>query len=315
MARCVLSPRILLSQNASIPGKNRLVRIGSARAMLSHCACQKEHSVYLSPCLWIPRHRFASSRFNTLVLLVLRLFYQASSFDSAASSSKRISTLKEAMTNGDKPRTDRNHCAASRGQRRVTSLEFFSAYERLSTADWLEKVLVQAESISAYKVVSMTWVKALTSPFSHEFIQFIVEDPTTSQRTRIAVGREETGDWVICGWNWASGDPPSHHYSLPLPLLSLNFHESDRPDIGSVSQLFAMVTERRPEYRLAREMCWWYAESIFEEMHSRYGCSIKEWKWAKYRYSFIVVTRLLQRRTLRRHAEAFKAQIANEMHY
>ena len=317
MARMMFSPRFLSSRgNSRINGCQQNIGIGSARAMLSNCTCRKEHSIYPSPCVWIPRHRFASSRFNTLVLLVLRLFYQASSFDlAAASSSSRISTLKEAKLNVAQQRSGRNNCAGSKEEYSRTSLGFFSAYERLSTADWLKKVLVQSELISTSKVVSMTWVKALTSPFSHEFIQLIVEDSTTGQRTRIAVGREETGDWVICGWNWASGDPPSHHYTLPLPLLSLDFHKSNRPDIVTVSQLFAMVTERRPEYRLSREMCWWFAETIFEEMHSRYDCSIKEWKWAKYRYSFIVVTKLLQRRTLRKHAEAFREQIATEMHY
>ncbi|KEF52015.1 uncharacterized protein A1O9_12005 [Exophiala aquamarina CBS 119918] len=219
------------------------------------------------------------------------------------------------MADEKQQRTDTNCCVRSGGQHRDASLQLSSEYERLSTADWLKQILARSESISTYEVVSMTWVKALTSPFSHEFIQFIVEDSTTRKRTRIAVGREETGDWVVCGWNWRSGDPPSHHYNLPLPLLSLNFHESNRPDICAVSRLFAMVTERRPEYRMVREMCWWYAETIFEEMHSRYGCSIKEWKWAKYRYSFIVVTRLFQRRALRKHAEAFRLQIANTMHY
>jgi hypothetical protein len=244
------------------------------------------------------------------VLLILRLFYQASSFDLASSSYGRVSTLKEAAADGSEWESDTMNYVGGHQQHRGSSLGFFSAYERLSTADWLKKVLVQYEQFSTYKVVSMTWVKALASPFSHEFIQFIVEDSTTGQRTRIAVGREETGDWVICGWNWASGRSPSHHYTLPLPLLSLSFHESDRPNIGSVSHLFAKVTERRPEYSLAREMCWWYAETIFEAMYSRYGGSIKEWKWAKYRYSFIVKTGILQRKVLTKHAEAFREQIA-----
>lgn len=315
MARWGSYNRFQVSRQEGLPSQLRLLRIGNARFMSRLCACRKGHATYFSPCLWFPRHRFASSRFNTAVLLILRLFYQASSFDLAGSSYGRISAFNEVPTDESERPFDTKNYVGRYQQRRGPSQGFFSTYEKLSTAEWLKKVLVQSEHFSTYNVISMTWVKALASPFSHEFIQFIVEDSTTGQRTRVAVGREETGDWVICGWNWASGRSPSHHYTLPLPLLSLSFDEFNRPNIGFVSQLFAKVTERRPEYSLAREMCWWYAETIFEEMYSRYGGSIKEWEWAKYRYSFIVKTGILQRKVLTQHAEAFKEQIANEMQY
>lgn len=316
MAPCGASrTQLLLSKRWSVPSRDQFATNGSGRAMSRLCACRKEASSSLSPCVWIPRHRFASSRFNTAVLLILRLFYQASSFDLGGPRSRSVSTAKEVPFNGNTWRADAGHHMTDCQQNIKTPLDFFSAYERLSTVDWRARALSHSEQFSTYEVVSMTWVKALASPFSHEFIQFIVEDSKTGQRTRIAVGREETGDWVICGWNWTSGDPPSPHYTLPLPLLSLVFHASKRPDMGAISRLLAKVSEKKPDYNLIREMCWWYAETIFEEMNSRYGGSIKEWKWSKYRYSFIVKTGIFRRKVLTEHAKDFRYQIANEMQY
>ncbi|KAK5050899.1 hypothetical protein LTR84_003458 [Exophiala bonariae] len=249
------------------------------------------------------------------MLLILRLFYQASSFDKGENRSWGDLNIKPPLGNSSISRIHHGSYMKSFRQSLEPSPNFFAAYERLSTTDWRDKALSHSEQFSTYRVISMTWVKALASPFSHEFIQFIVEHPTTYERTRVAVGREETGDWVISGWNWASGDPPSHHYTLPLPLLSLIFHKSNRPDIGSISHLLAKVTEKKPQYNLIREMCWWYAETIFEEMNSRYGGSLKEWEWSEYRYSFIVKTAILKRKVLTEHAEAFRVQIANEMQY
>lgn len=315
MASCHLRTQIFRSNRRCFQDWARPTINGNGRAISRLCDCRKAVSNAFSPCMWIPRHTFASSRFNTVMLLILRLFYQASSFERGEKRSWGVSSINHAPVKQNMRQTGPESAIKSFRQIHQPPPEFFSAYERISTIEWRDKALSHSEQFSMYKVVSMTWVKALASPFSHEFIQFIVEHPGTRGRTRIAVGREETGDWVICGWNWGSGDPPSHHYTLPLPLLSLTFHESDRPDIGSISHLLAAVTEKKPQYNLIREMCWWYAETIFEEMNSRYGGSVKEWEWSKYRYSFIVKTGILKRKVLTDHAEAFRHQIANEMQY
>lgn len=134
----------------------------------------------------------------------------------------------------------------------------------------------------------------------------------------MVAGREDSGDWVYVGWNWQSGQVPNDHYILPLPLLTLTFgcETGGRlPDVHSLAQLLAATTERQPYYTFHREMCWWYAETVFDGMFSKYGGSVKEWEWAKYRYSFIVKTSLLRRKVLTEHAERFKSELMEGMEY
>lgn len=200
-----------------------------------------------------------------------------------------------------------------------TASEFapiFKTFSRFSTQEWLTMVLANPENFKTLKIKSITWIKALASPFSHEFIQFIVEDTQTGQTTRLASGREENGDFVLVGWNWSSGDPPSEHYKLPLPLLSLTFNDpATEPDLMDLTRVLAATTENHPAYTFRREMCWWYAEYVFEIMHEQFGGKVKEWEWARYRYSFIVKTNIIRRKVLTSCAELFRKQLAEEMSY
>ncbi|KIW98840.1 uncharacterized protein Z519_00503 [Cladophialophora bantiana CBS 173.52] len=194
--------------------------------------------------------------------------------------------------------------------------DLFKTFKRFSTKEWLETLLQDPSDFKNLKVNSITWIKALASPFSHEFIQFIVEDSVSRQQTRIAAGREETGDWVLVGWNWASGDTPSDHYKLPLPLLSVTFDDPNKkPDLRALAYVLSATTEKHPAYKFRREMCWWYAETVLEVMHEQFGGKVKEWEWSRYRYSFIVKTSFIRRRALTKHAESFKRQLAEEMSY
>ncbi|KAJ4514819.1 hypothetical protein HRR83_003269 [Exophiala dermatitidis] len=192
------------------------------------------------------------------------------------------------------------------------------SYQKLSTSSWLEAIQAQPDQYRNCRIQSISWIKALASPFSHEFIQFIVEDSVSGERTRVVAGREDSGDWVYVGWNWQSGQVPNDHYILPLPLLTLTFgcETGGRlPDVRSLAKVLASTTERQPYYTFHREMCWWYAETVFDGMFSKYGGSVKEWEWAKYRYSFIVKTSLLRRRVLTEHAERFKSELMEGMEY
>jgi hypothetical protein len=194
--------------------------------------------------------------------------------------------------------------------------DIFKTFKRFSTKEWLVTIQDDPEKFKNLKVNSITWIKALASPFSHEFVQYIVEDSVTGQRTRVAAGREEDGDWVLVGWDWASGATPSDHYKLPLPLLSVTFEDpGKKPDLRTLAHVLSATTENRPAYKFRREMCWWYAETVLEVMHEQFGGEVKEWEWARYRYSFIVKTSFIRRKALTRHAELFKRQLAEEMSY
>jgi hypothetical protein len=294
------------------------VGVGRTAGVRRVCSCGKPHPTTrnFDLCQVFPRHRFGSSRFNTVFLLLFRLFYHASSFEVARTGYPRLllpllqapAALElEEASNGQSPRLS----TAGQGLPGI-----FKTFKRFSTREWLNTVLETPDQFKHFKVTSITWIKALASPFSHEFIQFIVEDSTTGQRTRIAAGREENGDWVLVGWDWASGQTPSAHYELPLPLLSVTFDDpSTRPDMTSMAQLLSGLTEKYPAYKFRREMCWWYAEKVLEVMHEQFGGKVKEWEWARYRYSFIVKTSFIRRKLLTKHAESFKTQLAEAMSY
>lgn len=270
----------------------------------------------MSLCLVLPRHRFGSSRFNTLILLFLRLFYHAGSFDTASVSAPEGTSIPKMLNASALQAFDVTVPVNAQNAIDQRLPDLLRCYQKLSTREWLHTLSDRASEYRNWKVCSITWIKALASPFSHEFLQFIAEDAVTGRRSRIAAGREENGDWVLVGWDWASGQTPSDHYKLPLPLLSLEFDDPRRrPNMYDLSQVLAAITERQPYYRFRREMCWWYAETALEDMKTKYGGLVKEWQWSRYRYSFIVKTSLIRRKVLTKHAEAFKTQLAEELSY
>ncbi|OAP62174.1 hypothetical protein AYL99_04377 [Fonsecaea erecta] len=260
--------------------------------------------------------RFGSSRFNTVFLLLFRLFYHASSFEVAHSGYAKRLYLPLLQETTAKPFEELGSEKPLVVPANPGLPVLFKTFKRFSSKGWLEALLQDPAEFKDLKVNSITWIKALASPFSHEFIQFIVEDSGSGQRTRIAAGREETGDWVLVGWNWASGATPSDHYNLPLPLLTITFDDvNKRPDLRALAHVLSATTEKHPAYKFRREMCWWYAETVLEVMHEQFGGKVKEWEWSRYRYSFIVKTSFIRRRVLTRHAELFKRQLAEEMSY
>ncbi|KAK6376395.1 hypothetical protein LTS17_006990 [Exophiala oligosperma] len=286
------------------------------RAVVGICTCGKHHPRQMSLCLVLPRHRFGSSRFNTIVLLFLRLFYHAGSFEMAPAAATTFEVPKLSSTSSVMEVSDTTESEKTPIVHRGGVPELLNSYRKLSTQEWLRRLSNLPENLADWKVCSITWIKALASPFSHEFLQFVVQDVRSGRRTRLAAGREEDGDWVLVGWDWASGETPSDHYKLPLPLLSLEFDDRrTRPSMFELAGVLAATTRRRPHYRFRREMCWWYAETVLDEMSAKHGGSVTEWRWSRYRYSFVVKTTLIRRSTLTRHAEAFKARLAAEMSY
>lgn len=310
------SPWLSLRRPRNLKHQKWVAGTGFSRGVGHHCACGKHHPRQLSLCLVFPRHRFGSSRFNTVLLLVLRLFYHASSFEVAQTILQSGLASPKLLDAPLLKALDANSRDSANSKSGKGLPEMLRSYEKFSTKAWLAVLSEQHDRFKHYQVCSITWIKALASPFSHEFLQFIVEDSVSGQRTRIAAGREEDGDWVLVGWNWASGETPSDHYQLPLPLLTLVFDDPQtRPDMRGLAQILAATTQRQPAYRFRREMCWWYAETVLEDTNAKYGGAIREWQWSRYRYSFIVKTSFIRRKVLTKHAEAFKKQLAEEMSY
>ncbi|OAL33609.1 hypothetical protein AYO20_07116 [Fonsecaea nubica] len=310
-------PWVALRRPRNLKRQRWIAGVGLTGGVRQHCSCGKPHSRNLDLCLLFPRHRFGSSRFNTVFLLLFRLFYHASSFEVAHNGYAQrlyLPLLQEAVSKPYEEEVGNGKSLVVPANQGLPNS--FKTFERFSTKAWLETLLQDPAEHKNLKVNSITWIKALASPFSHEFIQFIVEDSVSGQRTRVAAGREETGDWVLVGWNWASGNTPSDHYKLPLPLLTVTFDDVDkRPDLQSLAHVLSATTEKHPAYKFRREMCWWYAETVLEVMHEQFGGKVKEWEWSRYRYSFIVKTSFIRRKVLTKHAELFKRQLAEEMSY
>lgn len=271
--------------------------------------------------LWMlfPRHRFGTSLFNTPLLLVLRLFYQAASFDVTlpplGSGHEQPSPAQRLSS--DTSLTSKPPSIPERIETRDNDISdlFAGPYEKIPTTDWYNMLAASPSTYEHCRIVSITWVKALASPLSHEFVQFIVEDASTGLRSRIIADRQETGDWVFVGWDWASNKDISDRHSLPLPLLSLTYdNPSSRPDLVSFAKVLADVTKRHP-YRVMREMCWWYAETVLEMAHINYGGRLEQWKYAKLRYSLVVWTNILRREALASQAEEFRKRNSVDMSY
>lgn len=264
----------------------------------------------------VPRNKFGSSLYNVPLLLALRFFYHASPFEASAQS------LSSGRNERDIARFTSQEVAAS-----FVPVAFghphhhiqpgsdpFRIHEKLSTTDWLARISASPTTYAHHRLISLTWTKALGSPLSHEFIQFILEDTCTGRRSRHLTHRHvDGGDSVLLGFDWTSGKEPSQHHALPLPLLSLMFH--DGPRVADFANALVEITNRKPEYSLLREMCWWHAEAVFEACHERYGGRIKEWDFAHLRYSFVVKTNVIKREKLVRHAEEFRALNTKELCY
>lgn len=195
--------------------------------------------------------------------------------------------------------------------------------ERLSTIDFLEEVRLSNRYIH-HRVVSTTWVKALASHMSHEFLQFVVEDTRSGRRERLLSDRQETGDWVMIPEPttstsskipWQQMTPYKRRHTLPLPLVSVTFDNPvSRPNLLAMAELLADTTNQCPEYNALREMCWWFAEAVIDSARERFDdTSVKEWRWAKFRYSFIVCNNWVRRRTLEQDAGEFETKCARDM--
>lgn len=189
---------------------------------------------------------------------------------------------------------------------------FTAQQEECSTIEWYIRLSSSSETYKNCRVVSMTMAKALRSPLSHEFVQFIIEDTSTGTRTRVFTDRTDSTppDRVIVGRNWASPKNPSDQDDMPMPLLSLTF--TNQPfSVMQLAALMRAITEREPKYHFYSTMCWWYAMSVFKsaQMYAAGNCEVKQWKFANYASNMVVWDGIITpREQMEMEAHAFKRQ-------
>lgn len=257
---------------------------------------------------YLPFDNFSSSIYSVPVLLFLRLFYQATPYDTkilkqvSGSSTKVMTATHEVMKLG-------------RFTSDLMAEDILDVYAKTDVTEFLENMSKYPGISTSYQVRTMTWVKALASPLSHEYLQVLVEHLDTGKRKRIIVERSDWGDTLTVGWNWSSPGYASHHHVLPLPLLTASFTAGHGPNLDQFCRTLSETSKIRP-YKLLREMCWWYAEKVFITTAQSYSHAVvKQWPYAHLRYSFVVRTEWIRRPQLVAAAEAFRISNRCEMLY
>lgn len=276
------------------------------------CACQRPGlGSILSLCQWLPTQKFGSSRLPAPLIVLLRFLLPAASLRLQCGNlpvqPNTASPVERAAAAG--ARFSSAYLRPRRLRRESSSDNIFAHLGyRVSATDFLREVTDDAK-YDSWRIVSVTWVKALASHMSHEFIQFIAEDTATGERTRLIADRQETGDWVSITPNpndpsemsstftglgsglWSKSTPYRDRHTLPLPLVSISFGEptlqgDSRPALRSIAELLVDITARCSEYNPLREHCWWFSEAVIEELRMQFPwAKLEEWQWHRYRYS------------------------------
>ena len=300
----------------------------------------------------LPRSRFGSSIFTTPLLLFFRLFYQATSFDSETAPSA-ISAPRRTIR-----RLYRKASAALRKSKSAgptDSLDIFKSngnpdlVSKASTDAWHSLLESEEHPISPNSTLqSMTWVKSLSAPLSHEYLQFVIVCSESGKRYRLVTERDADGDWAYfiassetCGTSQLSGKITQlrqydYQHDLPLPLLSVSWSRllhRERPTAAQLAIVLEHTSKHNPGYNVTREHCWWYAEAVFEQMFesssnklrsvgqresacTEYGqpC-LRHWPAGAYRYSYVVLgKRVMRRELLIEQARSFRKAMDQDGH-
>lgn len=257
---------------------------------------------------YLPFDNFSSSLYSVPMLLFFRLFYPAAPYSIKCA----LQELESGLTQNSMPGF---HQTGNGLGSKMPASEFLGTYAKLDVCAFSERLNVYSELANTYRISAMTWVKALASPLSHEFLQIIIEHTNTGQRYRLVTERTDVGDTVMVGWDWSSHEYASHHHILPLPLLSVSFEDGAGPSLSQLSTIL-IDTSKVQSYNLLREMCWWYAEKVFTRVaQEKPGIRIKQWPYASLRYSFVVQNEWIKRQALVREAQKFRAMTRNQILY
>lgn len=280
----------------------------------------------------LPRSKFGRSIFTTPLLLILRLFYQATSFEYSQDPPQRYTARNSIWKLYRKASTALTPDHAIEGTLGVGDNDVANYAPKIPTNAW--PLLLQTVScpVSPTSTVrSMTWVKSLSAPLSHEYLQFVVECSESGKCFRMIAERDTDGDWAYLIASSTPNEtimqlrPYDYQHDLPLPLLSVSWSHlspSEWPTMSYLASVIAQTSQLYPEYNVMREHCWWYAELVFEQMYASTpnassdpitkptnpGQSyLRHWPSALYRYSYIVLdSRWLKRSILVDRAKAFK---------
>jgi hypothetical protein len=253
----------------------------------------------------VPRNRYGNSIFSTPVLLFFRLFFQATGIQRTL----KVARKSRAVNLGAGALWFLPIIKSSRETRTqepcVDDIDLSDKFRPHSWLSALKKDILPISSTA--RVHSISWIKSLSAPLSHEYIQFVALCPRSERTFRIIAERDANGDSVFVLASKAN-TPNSNikqvrehdeQHDLPLPLISLCWSHlplDSWPTVLELARVLHNVGHRRPKYNIMREHCWWFAEAVIDEMLAHRDVLVKEWPWASYRYSYIVLGKKILRR-------------------
>lgn len=169
----------------------------------------------------------------------------------------------------------------------------------IETQEWYSLLSQSADDYKNCVVKTLTHVKNIRSKVVHEYLQAIIEDLSTGNRTRLIAERQTGQDQVILG-RWASKKSFSLLSSssssssssgpsgdLPLPLFSITF-DSDSFKVLDLAGILAKTTELGGKYHLFTKNCYWFAITAYTSLKLRFSGREERWYFWKWRGRLIL---------------------------
>lgn len=157
--------------------------------------------------------------------------------------------------------------------------------------EWYKHIKNNIRDYESLRIISVTRVKDLESPWAHEYVQFIVEDEVTQNRARIYAERgvskssihtiaiaatgpsgfnpitfgRDSVDGVTIGFN-EDGDCGrwGGKKDLPLPLEAF-LYTDEKPKFVSLAETIALVSKKGGTYNLLGNNCYWFAYTTMKD--------------------------------------------------
>ncbi|KAM0312714.1 hypothetical protein ACHAO8_006122 [Botrytis cinerea] len=165
------------------------------------------------------------------------------------------------------------------------------------TQEWYSLLSQSADVYKNCVVKTITHVKNLRSKVVHEYLQAIIEDVDTGNRTRLIAERQTKQDQVILG-RWASkksfellssssSSSSNPSGNLPLPLFSITF-DSPSFKVLDLAGILAKTTEIGGSYNLLTKNCYWFAYTAYTALKLKFNGLEEHWHFWKWRGSLIL---------------------------
>ncbi|KAL5590982.1 hypothetical protein FOBRF1_014539 [Fusarium oxysporum] len=151
----------------------------------------------------------------------------------------------------------------------------------IETQEWYSLLSESPDDYNNCVVKTLTHVKNLHSQVDHEYLQAIIEDLDTGNRTRLIAERQTGQDQVILG-RWASSksftlssgggisSSGGSSKDLPLPLFSLTF-KSDNLKVLDLAGILAKTTKIGGNYNLFTKGCYWFAITSYTALKLKFS--------------------------------------------